>query len=222
MILHLDRVIWTVLQGVAGGLTISAIQPGVRQRDGRIERGGRIGSPGRVDGGRDVPRGSVSPRFEQTQPVIEPAGGRPAVPCPAGHLRPRPGAAFGQAVACRHEAGHGADQLFRPDSQGGVCPLQPVAGVVQFVALQVDTCQCHLGRGARGPGEPRVRWACGLGGQFGGAAQPSADGFHEGQVSVAVVAFAQAPGGGGSGRPRLEARGRLIEVSRPELHHPAR
>jgi hypothetical protein len=213
MILNLDSVVWSVLQGAAGGLTIPAIQPRVRERDGRIERGSRIGSSGRVDGGRDVPCGGISPRFEHTQPVIEPAGRRPAVPCAADHLQCRPGAAFGQAVARRHEAGRRADQLFRPDSQGGICPLQPVARVMQFVAFQVDTCQCHLGRAASGPGQPRVRWARGLGGQLSGAAQPSAHGFQEGQVSVAVAAFAQAPGGGGSGHPGLEARGRLIEMS---------
>ncbi len=212
MILNLDGVVWSALQGLAGGLAIPAIQPRVRQRDARIERGSRIGSSGRVDGGRDVPRGGVSPRFEQTQPVIEPAGGRPAVPCAADHLRCRPGAAFGQAVARRHEAGRRADQLFRPDSQGGICPLQPVARVVQFVAFEVDKCQRHLGRAAGRPGEPGVRWVRGLGGQLSGAAQPSAHGFHEGQVSVAVATFARAPGGGG-GHPGLEARRRLVEVS---------
>ena len=157
MILHVDIVVWSVLQCVAGGLIISAIQPRVGQRGGRIERGARIGSASRLDRGRDVPGGGVGPRFEQCQPVLEPAGRRPVVPCAADHLRCRPDTAFGQAVARRHEAGRGADQFFRPGPQGGICPIQPVARVVQLVAFQMDKRQCHLGRAASRPGEPVAR-----------------------------------------------------------------
>ena len=88
------------------------------------------------------------------------------MPCPGDHLRRRLGPAFGQAVARHHEAGRGADQPVRPDSQGGVCSLQPVARVVPLIALQMDQRECHLGRAASRPGHPGTvlsRRAC-LGG----------------------------------------------------------
>ncbi len=109
MVLHLVSVVWSALERLAGGRGVAGIQPRVGQGDGRVERGSRVGPHGYADGGRDVPGHGMSSRFEQPQPLIEPAGRRPAVLRAGDHLRSRLGTAFGQAVARYHEAGGGAD-----------------------------------------------------------------------------------------------------------------
>ena len=79
----------------------------------------------------------VRPRFEECQPLLEPAGGRPALPCAADQLGGRRRVALGQAAPRRDHAGHRVDQLVRADPQGGIGLLQLAMRLPQFVPFQV-------------------------------------------------------------------------------------
>ena len=180
----------------------------------------RIGAPGRGHGGCDVSGQGMSARFEDGQPLLEPAGRRPVLAGPADHLRRRRGAAFGQPALRRDQARQRADQLVGADPQGGLGPFQLRMSLLHVAALQV-----HVGqRDAHGRGDVLGHAVADaphhlddLVGMPGGAGQLALQGLRQGEIPQAVGALISRfryTGGQAFG----EVSHRRIEAAGPEFY----
>ena len=147
--------------------------------------------------------------------MVEPGRRCPAIPATLNQVGGGGPVGPGQGAARGHQAGDRAGQPVRISSQGGVGLLQPVAGGVQLVALQVHKCEGYRcrGPGLAGLGVPRrIDRGCG---QVGSAAQSAAQCLDQGELSVTgrplAAVFRE-----GSCRTG-EGHGRWTRIAGPEL-----
>ena len=124
-------------ESLSRGVEVSRGQEGAGSRDGRVETGSGSGAACRVEGGLDIPGCRAGLRFGHGEQVVEPGRRCPAIPATLNQVRGGRPVGLGQGAARGHQAGDRADQPVGISSQGGVGLLQPAAGGVQLVALQV-------------------------------------------------------------------------------------